>query len=110
MPADSSIAYKRVNLFLYGMDFYQMFGTRTKMTKMLSVGAGLAHPVFAMNGGDQQYPFSDGAYVSAGAAVERFFWKSVAFDFGARYLAIFLDGKVNHDLQASAGLIFYASL
>ena len=110
MPADSSIAYKRVNLFLYGMDFYQMFGTRTKMTKMLSVGAGLAHPVFAMNGGDQQYPFSDGAYVSAGAAVERFFWKSVAFDFGARYHAIFLDGKVNHDLQASAGLIFYASL
>ena len=87
-----------------------MFGTRTKTTKMLSVGAGLAHPVFALNDGEQQYPFGDGAYLSAGAGVERFFWQSVAFDLGARYHAIFLDGKVNHDLQVSAGLIFYASL
>jgi hypothetical protein len=103
-------AHQRLNLFLYGADFYQLFGTRTKMTKMLSVGGGLAHPIVALNDGENEYPFSDGAYLSAGAGIERFFWQSVAFDLGARYQAVFLDGKVNHDLQASIGLIFYASL
>ena len=110
VPADSSIAPKRLNLYLYGVDFYQMFGTRTKTTKMVSVGAGLAHPAFTTNNGDQQFVFGDGAYLSAGVGVERFFWQSMAFDFGARYQTVFLDGKVNHDLQASVGLIFYASL
>jgi hypothetical protein len=109
-PADSPDAYKKVDLFLYGVDFYQMFGTRTKMTKMLSVGAGLAHPTFALNDGEQQYPLNDGAYLSAGAGIERFFWQSLAFDLGARYHAVFLDGKLNHDLQFSLGLIMYASL
>jgi hypothetical protein len=118
MDASSQFAYKRLNLFLYGVDFYQLFGTRTKTTKMLSVGGGLAHPVFALVGdpgaplddSNQQYPFGDGAYLSAGAGVERFFWKSLAIDFGARYQAVFLDNKLDHDLQFSAGLIFYASL
>jgi hypothetical protein len=110
MSENSVDAYKRLNLYLYGVDFYQMFGTRTKTTKMLSVGAGLAHPTFALKGGEQQYVFGDGAYLGAGAGVERFFWQSVAFDLGARYQAVFIDGKVNHDLQFSAGLIFYASL
>ena len=34
----------------------------------------------------------------------------MAFDVGARYAAIFLGDKVNHDLHASIGLIYYASL
>jgi hypothetical protein len=110
LAPDSSFAYKRLNLFLYGVDFYQLFGTRTKTTTMLSVGGGLAHPIVALNDGENEYPFSDGAYLSAGAGVERFFWQSVAFDLGARYHAVFLDGKVNHDLQFSAGFILYASL
>jgi hypothetical protein len=111
MHADDAFAYKRLNLSLFGADFYQMFGTRTKTTKMVSVGAGLAHPVFPMNSGDLQVPpFGDGAYLGAGVGIERFFWQSIAFDLGARYQAVFLDGKVNHDLQASVGLIFYASL
>jgi hypothetical protein len=111
MDPNDPFAYKRLNLFLYGADFYQMFGTRTKTTKLLSVGAGLAHPVFPMNGGDLQVPlFGDGAYLSLGAGVERFFWHSMAFDIGARYQAVFLDGKLNHDLQGSVGLIFYASM
>jgi len=109
-PAKSLDAYKKVDLFLYGGDLYQMFGTRTKTTKMLSIGAGLAHPVFALNSGEQQYPFSDGAYLGAGAGVERFFWHSLAVDLGARYHAIFLDGKANHEVQLSVGLIMYASL
>jgi hypothetical protein len=104
-------AFKRLNLYLSGLDFYQMFGTRTKLTKMVSIGAGLAHPVFNTNDGGTQVPlFGDGAYVSLGAGVERFFWQSMAFDLGARYHAVFLDGKANHDLQGSVGVIYYVSL
>ena len=45
----------------------------------------------------------------AGAGVERFFFRSWAYDLSTRYLAIFRDGKPNHDLQVAAGMIFYAS-
>ena len=109
-PADSPDAYKKTNLFLYGVDFYQLFGTRTKTTKMVSAGVGLAHSAFTLNSGEQQFPLSDGAYLSAGAGIERFFWQGLAFELGARYHAVFLGGKTNHDLQVSAGLVFYANL
>ncbi len=109
-PPDSSVAYKKSTVFLYGLDFYQMFGTRTRTTTMLSIGAGLAHPAFTLNDGETQYPISDGPFVAAGAGIERFVWRSLAFDLGARYAAIFLGDKVNHDLHASIGLIYYASL
>jgi hypothetical protein len=109
-PADSSVAYKKATMFLYGVDFYQMFGTRTRTTTMLSVGAGLAHPAFTLNDGETQFPIGDGPYLAAGAGVERFFWRSLAFDLGARYAAIFVGDKVHHDLHASIGLIYYASL
>jgi hypothetical protein len=109
-PADSSVAYKKATVFLYGVDFYQMFGTRTKTPMMLSAGVGLAHPAFTLNDRETQYPVNDGPYLSVGAGVERFFWQSLAFDVGARYAAIFLGDKVNHDLHASIGLIYYASL
>jgi hypothetical protein len=109
-PADSSIAYKKATLFLYGVDFYQMFNTRTKTPLLLSAGAGLAHPAFTLNDKETQYPLSDGPYVSLGAGLERFVWRSLAFDLSARYAAVFLSNKVNHDLHASIGLIYYASL
>ena len=108
--AGNEFASKRVELFLYGVDFYQMSGTRTKTTRMVSVGAGIAHPVVKLYGGEAQYPWSDGAYLSAGAGVERFFWQGLAWDLGARYQAVFINGKTNHDFQVSAGVIFYASL
>jgi len=109
MAADYEFAYKKLNLYLYGVDFYQMFGTRTKTTKLLSVGAGLAHTVFALNDGENEFPLGDGAYLSAGTGIERFFWQGVAFDLSARYHAVLLDGKVNHDLRLAVGLIMYAS-
>lgn len=109
-PADSSVAYRKSTMFLYGVDFYQMFGTRTKTPMMLSIGAGLAHPAFTLNDGETQYPLNDGPYLSVGAGVERFFWRSMAFDVGARYAAIFVGDRVSHDLHASIGLIYYASL
>lgn len=109
-PADSSVAYEKATIFLYGVDFYQMFDTRTKTPKLLSVGAGLAHPAFTLNDGESQYPINDGPYLAVGAGIERFFWRSLAVDFGIRYAAIFLGDGVNHDVHASLGLIYYASL
>jgi hypothetical protein len=110
VAANDEFAYKRLNLFLYGVDFYQLFGTRTKTTKTLSLGGGLAHPIFALNDGENDFPLSDGGYLSAGVGIEHFFWQSIAYELGARYQAVFLGGKVNHDVQASLGLILYASL
>ncbi len=110
MKPQDEFAYQRVHLGLYGLDVYQMFGTRTKVVKMLSVGGGIARATFGLNDGEHEFPLSDGTYLSVGVGVERFFWTSMAFDFGARYHAVFLGHGVNHDLQASAGLIFYASL
>ena len=109
-PPDSSVAYEKASIFLYGVDFYQFFQTRTKTPMMLSVGAGLAHPAFTLNDGDTQYPLQDGPYLAVGAGLERFFWRGLAFDLGARYTAIFLGGRTTHDLHASLGLIYYASL
>ncbi|MBI5709356.1 MAG: outer membrane beta-barrel protein [Candidatus Eisenbacteria bacterium] len=109
LPPGGPFTPKSLTLQLFGVDFYQMSGTRTRTTRMLSVGAGLARASRALNDGETDYP-GDGFYVSAGAGVERFFWQSWAYDLGARYHAIFQGGRANHDLQVSAGLVFYASL
>jgi len=110
LAADSPYYPKRMNLYLYGVDFYQMFGTRTRTTRMLSVGAGIAHPTRTLNDGEMEYTGGDGLYAGVGAGVERFLWQSWAWDLGARYNAIFHEGKTNHDFQVHAGIIFYASL
>ncbi len=107
---DPQFEPKRLDLGLYGVDFYQLFGTRTKTTKMLSVGAGLARASRRLVDGETDFPNGDGYFVSAGAGVERFFWQGVAWDLGARYQAIFHEGATNHEIQVSLGLIFYASL
>ena len=109
----STIAPTKLSLVLSGFEFYQMFDTRTRTTKMLMVGAGLAQMRADLNSGETQlsdeFGSGDGLYVSAGAGLERFFFRSWAWDLSSRYLAIFKDGKANHDLQAALGLIFYAS-
>lgn len=110
MKEDYEFAYKRLHLALYGLEMYQLFGTRTKTVKLVSVGAGLARPTFTLNDGESEFPISDGSFIGVGVGVERFFWQSMAFDFGAHYNAVFLGGTVNHDLQAHVGLVFYASL
>lgn len=107
-PNDSLGAVTRATLVLSGIDFYQLFGTRTTAHKMLSVGAGLAQVSEDTNNAGVFYP-GDGVYLSFGAGVEQFFWNSWAFDLSTRYMTLFQEGKVNHDLQLSLGLIFYAS-
>ena len=99
-----------VSLLLSGAEFYQLFNTDQNIQEMVSIGAGLAQVHYALGDGDTEYPLAgDGLYLSAGFGLERFFYRSFAFDVSTRYLSIFHDGHVNHDLQASVGIIFYAS-
>ena len=107
LPADT--AFSKLSLITSGVEIYQLFGTRDRTTRMLSVGAGLAQPSVEQNDGVTNYLLEDGLYVSAGAGLERFFFRSWAFDLSTRYFAIFQNAKTNHDFQAQAGLIFYAS-
>jgi hypothetical protein len=98
------------SFFTAGVEFYQMFNTRTRTTKMLSLGAGLAKISVKLNDGETAFPSGgDGVFVSAGAGVEHFFWQGLAYDVSTRYMTVIQDRKVNHDFQVSVGLIVYAS-
>lgn len=108
---ESTVAPSKLSLVASGVELYQMFNTRTSTVKMLMVGAGLAQMRADLNTGETALAgehSGDGAYVSVGAGVERFFFRSWAFDLSARYLAVFRDGKANHDVQVALGAIFYA--
>lgn len=108
--ADSLLTRDRVLLNLTGFEFYQMFDTRTKTVKWLSLGAGLAQVSAHLSDGETQYPIAgDGTFLEVGAGIERFVFRSWALDFSARYQSVFFDSSVNHNLQASAGVIFYAA-
>ena len=99
---------KRLTLIMSGFEVYQMFGTQDLTTRLLSAGAGLVQASAKLSDNETIFP-DDGVYLSAGAGIERFFWRSWAFDLSTRYFAVFQHHKTNHDVQASAGLIFYAS-
>lgn len=104
---DSAVR-ERMHMVTAGVDFYQFFDTRSRTVKQLNVGAGLAQVSARLSTSEIQYPIAgDGFYLSAGAGIERFFYRSWAYDLSTRYLAVFHDGKVNHDLQASVGVILY---
>jgi len=98
----------RVNAVLSGLEFYQMFGTRTRTTKMVMVGAGVAQTSGRTLDHDTFYP-GNGTYVSAGGGFERFLIRSWAIDLSARYMAVFLPDDRNHEAQVALGFIWYAS-
>lgn len=107
---EDSARRDRLSVNLAGLEFYQLFDTRTRTVKMLSAGVGLAQVSARLDNGETQYPDKgDGVFVSAGAGVERFFYRSWAWDLSTRYHAIFHDGELNHDIQGSVGIIFYAA-
>ena len=107
---EDSALRDRLTINLAGLEFYQLFDTRSKTVKMLSAGAGLAQISARLDNGETQFPDKgDGVYVSLGAGVERFFFRSWAWDLSTRYHALFHDGKTNHDIQGSLGIIFYAA-
>ncbi len=93
-----------------GFDLYQYFGTRTKTHRFLRAGLGLAQVSAKQVDGETIYPLTpDGFYLMGGAGIERFVYRSWAVDAGARYMALILDGKVNHDIRAQLGLVLYAA-
>jgi len=109
-PGDTLLTRDKLRLVHAGLEIYQMFDTRTSTVKMLSAGIGLTQISAQLSDGETQYPIAtDGMYLSVGAGIEKFFFRSWAWDLGTRYEAILHDGLVNHDLQASLGLIFYAA-
>jgi hypothetical protein len=100
----------RLKLGTAGVEFYQLFDTRERTTKMLSVSAGLVQLSAHLTDGETQYPIAgDGIYLGAGAGLERFFFRSWAWDLSTKYMMIFHDGTINHDLQLQLGLMFYAA-
>lgn len=110
VPSLADTAAKHLTLYQYGIDVYQMFGTRTRTTRWLSAGFGLAQPRRTLNSKEVEFGTDkDGVYVCAGAGFERFVWQSWAIDASTRYSTVFIDGKANHDFQVSLGLIVYAS-
>ena len=105
-----AVLRERLKMVTAGIEFYQLFDTRARTVKMLSAGAGLAQISAHLSNGETQYPLAgDGLYLSLGAGLERFVYRSVAWDLSTRYMSIFHDGQVNHDLQIQAGFIFYAA-
>lgn len=98
----------RINMVLSGLEFYQMFGTRTRTIKMLMVGAGVAQLSGRAINNETFYP-GDGTFVSAGFGVERFVYRSWALDLSARYMTVFVPDDRAHDVQLALGLMFYAS-
>jgi len=105
-----TVSRDRMKMVTAGFDFYQMFDTRERTVKYLSIGAGLAQISAHLTDGETQFPIAgDGVFVALGGGFERFFFKSWAWDFGTRYKAVFHDGKVNHDIQLSLGMMFYAA-
>jgi opacity protein-like surface antigen len=109
---DSTIKPVKLSVILSGVEFYQMFGTRTISTRMVMIGAGIAQTRAELNDGETELTgenSGDGVYVNVGAGVERFVYRSWALDFSGRYFAVFKDGQANHDIQVAVGAIFYAS-
>lgn len=109
---ETTVGPTKLSTILSGAEFYQMFGTRTKAPKMLMVGAGLAQMRADTNTGETELSgknSGDGLFVSAGAGLERFVFRSWAWDLSTRYYAVFRDGQANHNVQVALGLIFYAS-
>ena len=107
---DSLLTRDQLVMTTTGFDYYQMFSTRTRNVKWISGSVGLVQVSAKLSDGETQYPDGgDGTYLGAGAGWERFVYRTWALDFEARYQAIFYGSTVNHNLQASAGIVFYAA-
>lgn len=106
---DSLPGRLRMNAVLSGLELYQLFGTRTRTTRMVMVGAGLVGPTWVSTVNKESLYPGGGSFVSAGFGVERFFLRSWALDLSARYMLLFFPEDRLHNIQASLGLMFYVS-
>ena len=110
VQGDSLLSRDRLVVLLSGVELYQMFDTRSPNTKWVSATLGLAQVSSRLSDGEVQFPLEgDGPFLGVGAGLEHFFHRSWAWTADAHYHAIFHGGQVNHDLQASVGMIFYVA-
>jgi hypothetical protein len=101
---------RSLRLVTTGVDLYQFSDPSERLQRYAGIGAGIFQSTVKLVDGETYVPIHpDGVYASLSAGIERFVWRSYALDFSGRYLAVFHSGDVNHDLQAAAGVIFYAS-
>ena len=108
---DDNVAPERLGTVLSGIELYQMFGTRTPTVRMISVGLGIGQHRVKLNSGETELSgkySGDGPFLSAGAGIERFFYRSWAADVSVRYYAMFKDGVASHNVQVALGVIGYA--
>jgi hypothetical protein len=106
-----SVTRSKLSIATAGFDLYQFFGTRTRTPRYLNASLGVAAPISAkLSDGETQYPLGgDGFYLAAGGGVEWFVYRSWAVDVSSRYMAVMMDGKVDHDVHVSLGMTFYAA-
>jgi opacity protein-like surface antigen len=110
VPGTTPILREWMQLNTAGFEFYQLFDTRERTVKFISAGVGLTQMSSHLSSGETQYPIAgDGVYVSLGAGIERFFYRSMAWDLGLTYMGILHDQKLNNDFQLQGGIIFYAA-
>jgi hypothetical protein len=110
LPAFDPVYRKSLNITTEGFDLYQFFRTRTRTPMYLKAGLGIAQVAAKTPDGGTIYPLQpDGYYLSAGAGLERFVYRSWALTASARYMGVFLDGSANTDLHAALGVILYAA-
>jgi len=110
VPGTTPILREWLQINAAGIEFYQLFDTRDRTVKMISAGVGITQMSSHLSSGETQYPIAgDGVYISLGAGIERFFYRSVAWDLGITYMGILHDQNLNNSFQLQGGLIFYAA-
>jgi len=109
--ADTTFADNTATLLNSSVEFYQLFGTDGKTTRMISGGFGLTQVSKKLNDGELKLggdDVSDGMFVTIGAGLERFFVQSFGLDVNAHYEFIFQNGSTNQLFEVGLGLVFYA--
>jgi opacity protein-like surface antigen len=106
--SDSAAAPDRLQFIVTTFDYYKFFSVRKRMPAYLVLGAGIAQTRITDVDGEKEFPGDGGAF-KVGAGLEYWIFRSMTLDAGVRYHGLLLQSQLNHQLQATLGLNFYAS-
>jgi hypothetical protein len=102
-------ASKKLKMITTGADFYQFSDPTERTQRYIGAGLGIYQSTVKLADGETYIPLNpSGFYANLTAGLEHFVWNTWALELSVRYLAVFAQGGVNSDLQASAGVVFYA--
>ena len=105
---DSAAAPDQLQFIVTTFDFYKFFSVRKRMPAYLVLGAGIAQTRITDVDGEKEFPGDGGAF-KVGAGLEYWLFRSMTLDAGVRYHGLLLNSQLNHQMEASLGLNFYAS-